>query len=242
MVNQKGGVGKTTTAINLSYALAEFHQQRTMLIDIDTQANATSSLGFDPEDVEASIYDVLMKQKSLDEILLQKTDHLFIAPANLHLSGLHAKDVNFSEKFLTLNDSSDFDFIVIDCPPSLGVLTVMALAGATEVIIPVQAQYLALEGTATLLKTIELIRRKLNRRLKIGGVVCTMFDPRTKLSRNIYEKLLEHFGDLVYRTKISRDVRLEECPAYGLSIFEYAPNSRASQLYQEFATEVLERV
>lgn len=242
MVNQKGGVGKTTTAINLSYALAEFHQKRTLLIDIDTQANATSSLGFNPEQIDASIYDVLIKQKTLSEVLLQKTERLWVAPANLHLSGLHAQDVNFAEKFLSLNESGQFDFVIVDCPPSLGVLTVMALAGATEVLIPVQAQYLALEGTATLLKTIELIRRKLNRRLKIGGVVCTMFDPRTKLSRTIYEKLLEHFGDLVYRTKISRDVRLEECPAYGLSIFEYAPNSRASQLYQELATEVLERV
>src|SRR5688572_1053449 len=128
MVNQKGGVGKTTTAVNMSYALAEFHQQRTLLIDVDTQANATSSLGYNPEELEASIYDVLIKQKTLPEVLLQKTEHLSLAPANLHLSGLHAKDINFAEKFLTLSDTSQFDFIVIDCPPSLGVLTVMALA------------------------------------------------------------------------------------------------------------------
>lgn len=242
MVNQKGGVGKTTTAINLSYALAEFHQQRTLLIDMDTQANATSSLGLYPGELELSIYDVLTRERRLGEVTLQKSDHLSIAPSNLHLSGLHAKDVNFSEKFLSLADIRDYDYIVIDCPPSLGVLTVLALSSATEVLIPVQAQYLALEGTATLLKTIELIRRKLNRRLRIGGVVCTMFDGRTRISRNIYEKLIEHFRELVYRSKISRDVRLEECPAYGISIFEYAPKSRAAKMYREFADEVVQRV
>lgn len=241
MVNQKGGVGKTTTAINLSYALAELHQKRTLLVDIDTQANATSSLGFHPEKVEASIYDVLIKQKTLTEVMLPRTERLFVAPANLHLSGLHAREVNFAEKFLSVADTADFDFIVIDCPPSLGVLTVMALSSATEIIIPVQAQYLALEGTATLLKTIELIRRKLNRRLKIGGVLCTMFDPRTKISRSIYEKLQEHFRELVFTTRITRDVRLEECPAFGQSIFEYAQASRAAQQYQELALEVSQR-
>lgn len=241
MVNQKGGVGKTTSAINLAYALSEFHNQKTLLVDIDTQANATSSLGFDPEQVEASIYDVLIKRAELKDILLQKTDNLAVAPANLHLSGLGARDVNFSEKLLRFDEAGDFDFIIVDCPPSLGVLTVMALASATEVLVPVQAQYLALEGTATLLKTIDLVRRKLNRRLRIGGVLCTMFDGRTKISRSIYGKLLEHFGDLVYRTKISRDVRLEECPAYGMSIFEFAPTSRAAKLYKGLAQEVIER-
>lgn len=241
MVNQKGGVGKTTTAINLAYALSELHGKKTLLVDIDTQANATSSLGFDPEQVDASLYDVLIGQKSFQDILINKTERLFIAPANLHLSGLNAKDVNFSEKLLKLEDAGEFDFVIIDCPPSLGVLTVLALSSATEVIVPVQAQYLALEGTATLIKTVDLVRRKLNRRLKIGGVLCTMYDPRTKISRSIYGKLLEHFGELVYRTKIARDVRLEECPAYGMSIFEFAPKSRAAKLYSEFAQEVLDR-
>ena len=241
MVNQKGGVGKTTTAINLAYALSEFHGQKTLLVDIDTQANATSSLGFNPEQLEFSLYDVLIKKRPLQEVLLSRSDSLSIAPANLHLSGLSARDVNFSEKLLKIEEAEEFDFVIIDCPPSLGVLTVLALSSATEVMVPVQAQFLALEGTATLLKTVDLVRRKLNRRLRIGGVVCTMFDGRTKISRSIYGKLLEHFGELVYRTKVGRDVRLEECPAYGMSIFEYAPRSRGARLYRELAQEVLDR-
>ncbi len=241
MVNQKGGVGKTTTAINLGYALAEFHQKRTLLIDVDTQANATSSLGFDPDEERASIYDVLTHRMTLEQVLVRRSDRFWLAPANMHLSGLSAREVNFSDRFLTPSNSALFDYIIIDCPPSLGVLTVLALATATEVIIPVQAQYLALEGTATLLKTVELIRRKINRKLRIGGVLCTMFDPRTRLSRGIYQKLMDHFGTLVFETRISRDVRLEECPAYGVPIFEYAASSRAAKLYREFTNEVVAR-
>lgn len=241
MVNQKGGVGKTTTAINLAYALSEFHAQKTLLIDIDTQANATSSLGFDPDQLEFSLYDVLIKKRPLQDVLLHRSERLAIAPANLHLSGLGAREVNFSEKLLPVEEAGEFDYVIVDCPPSLGVLTVLALASATEVMVPVQAQFLALEGTATLLKTVDLVRRKLNRRLKIGGVLCTMFDGRTKISRSIYGKLLEHFGELVYRTKVSRDVRLEECPAYGMTIFEYAPRGKAARMYKDLAQEVVER-
>lgn len=241
MVNQKGGVGKTTTAINLAHALSQFHGQKTLLVDIDTQANATSCMGFDPDQLEFSLYDVLIKKRPLSDVIVSRHENLWVAPANLHLSGLGAQDVNFSEKLLRVEEAGEFDFVIIDCPPSLGVLTVLALSSATEIMVPVQAQYLALEGTATLLRTVDLVRRKLNRRLKIGGVLCTMFDSRTKISRSIYGKLLEHFGELVFRTKINRDVRLEECPAYGMSIFEYAPRSRGARLYKELSQEVMDR-
>lgn len=240
LVNQKGGVGKTTTAISLSSALSKFHSKRTLLIDLDTQANATTSLGLNPSEIEFSIYDVLLRKKSLKDIIIEIDRGFYLAPSSINLSGIHVKDVNFTERYFDVEDE-EYDFIIIDCPPSLGVLTVLSLCFANEIIIPVQAQYLALEGTATLLKTVQLVKWKLNRNIHILGFLCTMFDPRTKISKEIYERLLRHFKHLVFETKISRDVKLEECPAFGLSIFDYEPKSRGALLYSQFAQEVLNR-
>lgn len=243
--NQKGGVGKTTSAVNLGAYLAAAGQ-RVLLVDIDPQANATSSLGVDKHQLQRSIYDVLINGIPLSDIIqLTHLEQLDLAPSAPALAGSEVEMVQLPERenllrraLRTVNDR--YDFIFIDCPPSLGLLTINALTAAHHgVIIPVQCEYLALEGLTQLLQTIDLVRRTLNPSLRIQGVLMTMYDPRTKLSQQVVEEVRRFFGRRVFATIIPRNVRLSEAPSYGVPILSYAPTSAGAVAYESLAHELL---
>jgi chromosome partitioning protein len=247
IANQKGGVGKTTTAINLSAALA-LRGRPTLLIDLDPQGN--SSLSYvDIRKVDRSVYDVLTDTSSQfpDVIVPTTQPHLSLAPARISLAKLEAKLVGEIDAHFRLKDRieavrSTYDYIVIDCPPTLGLLTVNALVAATHLLIPIQSSYFALEGTDDLLETVEKVRARANPALQIVGVVITMHDRRTSLGRDIRSQIHKVFGAKVFRTQISKSVRLEESPAYKESIFAFAPESSGATEYYSLSEEVIERV
>lgn len=244
IANQKGGVGKTTTAVNLGAVLASL-EQHVLLIDIDPQANATSSLGFDKRAVNLSVYDVIIDECPLSEIV-RSTDQpgLDLAPSSPDLAGAEVELVAMMnrERRLrrALNGHRDsFDIILIDCPPSLGLLTVNALSAADEVLVPVQCEYLPLEGLSLLMHTIDLVRRHLNPGLRVAGLVMTMHDARTNLSQQVVDEVRQHFPDQCFNTIIPRSIRLSEAPSYGETILTYAPNSTGAVAYRLLAQEVL---
>lgn len=246
--NQKGGVGKTTSAVNLGAYLAAAGQ-RVLLVDIDPQANATSSLGVDKHQLQRSIYDVLINGVPLSDVIqLTHLVRLDLAPSAPALAGAEVEMVPLPERenllrraLHTVDDR--YDFIFIDCPPSLGLLTINALTAALHgVIIPVQCEYLALEGLTQLLQTIDLVRRTLNPSLRIQGVLMTMYDPRTKLSQQVVEEVRRFFGRRVFATIIPRNVRLSEAPSYGVPILSYAPTSAGAVAYESLAHELLREV
>ncbi|UCD84857.1 MAG: ParA family protein [Deltaproteobacteria bacterium] len=239
--NQKGGAGKTTTAVNLGARLAKFHKKRTLLMDMDPQAHCTLWSGINPGSFSVSIYHIITQNLPLKQCLIEAGENLFLAPADARLSRLRAQDVRLMKSpfLLTREEADSYDFTIIDCPPAMGLPTLFALASASELIIPVQTQFLALERTIELIKNLRVLRQKFNRRLRLGGIVCTMYDPRTNISREVVGRLQRLFGDKVFKTIIHRDVRLEECPAHRKSIFEYSPNSNAAKQYEEFTEEVL---
>jgi chromosome partitioning protein len=248
LVNQKGGVGKTTTAVNLGAYLAA-SGQRVLLVDVDPQANATSSLGVDRKNLSLSTYDVLLDGAPADRaILLTKQVHLDLLPSSPSLAGAEVELVELVDREHRLRCALDtvverYDYVFMDCPPSLGLLTVNALTAAREgVIIPVQCEYLALEGLGHLLKTIYLVRDRLNPRLTIAGVVLTMFDSRTNLSKQVVDEVRRYFPAYVFKTIIPRTVRLSEAPSYGETILSYAPGSVGAISYQALAQELMERV
>jgi chromosome partitioning protein len=248
MANQKGGVGKTTTAVNLGAYLAA-SGQRVLLVDVDPQANATSSLGVDRKNLSLSTYDVLLDGAPADRaILLTKQVHLDLLPSSPSLAGAEVELVELVDREHRLRCALDtvverYDYVFMDCPPSLGLLTVNALTAAREgVIIPVQCEYLALEGLGHLLKTIYLVRDRLNPRLTIAGVVLTMFDSRTNLSKQVVDEVRRYFPAYVFKTIIPRTVRLSEAPSYGETILSYAPGSVGAISYQALAQELMERV
>lgn len=244
IANQKGGVGKTTTAVNLSACLA-VKGQRVLTIDIDPQGNTTSGLGIDKKDVSTSIYDVIINDLTLQETALPtKIDTLFLSPSNIHLAGAEVELVSVISREMRLKSAiamvkDKYDFVLIDCPPSLGLLTVNALTAADTILVPIQCEYYALEGLSQLMNTVRIVQKHLNPALKVEGVVLTMFDARTNLSLQVVEEVKKYFGNQVYRTIIPRNVRLSEAPSFGLPIILYDAKSKGAESYMELAEEVI---
>ena len=243
IANQKGGVGKTTTAVNLGAALAEMGY-RVLVIDLDPQGNATTGLGISHRNVEGSIYDVIMNDTPLDDCVEPTSvKNLFVCPATIDLAGAEIELVPAFSRELKLKRAlhgarDDYDFTLIDCPPSLGLLTVNGLAASDDVIVPIQCEYYALEGLGQLLRNVALVKSNLNPELDVRGIVLTMYDARTRLAVQVEQEVREHFGPKVYRTVVPRTVRISEAPSFGEPIIVFDPSSRGAVAYRELAKEV----
>ena len=244
VVNQKGGVGKTTTTINLSACLAQ-EGKKVLVIDFDPQGNTTSGLGVDKHNLDASVYNLLLGEKRADQVICPTVvENLSILPANVELAGAEIELISFEEreyilKRILVDMKYMYDYILIDCPPSLSLLTVNALTASDTVLVPIQCEYFALEGLSQLMYTIDLVRKRLNRRLELEGVVFTMYDSRTNLSAQVVEEVKQHLEKNVYRSIIPRNVRLSEAPSHGLPITMYDPKSKGCEAYMALAQEVI---
>ena len=246
VVNQKGGVGKTTTAINLAAALAE-SGRFVLLVDMDPQGNATSGLGLPREQVQHGIYEALAKERRIHDVV-HNTGHegLRLVPSTQHLAGANIELVDVERREHQLSDllaevSHAYDYILIDCPPSLGLLTINSLVAADEILIPVQAEYYALEGLGQLLQTIDLVRQHIKPEIGILGAVITMFDKRTRLSDDVLRELYKFFPNEIFRSVVPRTVRLAEAPSFGKSIFHYEPTGKGAKAYERLAREILDK-
>mgnify|MGYP001248377563 FL=1 len=243
ITNQKGGVGKTTTSVNLGACLAKLGK-KVLLVDIDPQGNTTSGIGINKADVEYCIYDVIINDVHPKEAIMDtKIENLKIIPATIQLAGAEIELVPTISREVRLKKSLSliqhmFDYILIDCPPSLGILTVNSLTASDSVIIPIQCEYYALEGLSQLLNTVRLVQKHLNKNLQIEGVLLTMFDARTNLGIQVIEEVKKYFQHKVYKTIIPRNVRLSEAPSHGESIITYDPKSKGAEVYMELAREV----
>jgi len=245
IANQKGGVGKTTTAVNLSACLA-YRGKKVLVIDIDPQGNTTSGLGIDKKKLKRSTYDVLVNDVNICEVIMDtNVENLQICPSNIELAGAEVELVSMISRESRLKTAisdirDEFDFILIDCPPSLGLLTLNSLTAADKILVPIQCEYYALEGLSQLMNTVQLVKKHLNPYIDVEGVVLTMFDARTNLSLQVVEEVKKYFKNKVYSTIIPRNVKLSEAPSFGMPIIQYDPKSKGAECYLELADEVIQ--
>ena len=246
IINQKGGVGKSTTAVNLAAALGE-NNKKVLLVDFDPQGNSTSGFGIEKEELSQCVYDALLNDVPVED-LIHDTDSkkVFVVPATIQLAGAEielvsamARETRLKELLAPVRD--EFDFIFIDCPPSLGLLTINALTAADSVLIPIQCEYYALEGVTKLLESMRMVKSRINKDLDTFGVLMTMYDSRTSLSNQVVDEVRNYFGDKTFKTLIPRTVKLSEAPSFGMPVIEYAPNNKGAKAYRELAKEVMKR-